>query len=109
MLKDVNWFLDLKFKWDRVRTLDYELYAVSSSAYAGRDWHSNVNKCTRKENLQSQTKTTKEAFEFGGGEVVNSSRPFTYAIMLNGHLARESVFRSSVRAVSRIEVPRPET
>ena len=32
-LKDVNRYLDLKLKWDRVRTLDYELYAVSSSAH----------------------------------------------------------------------------
>ena len=32
-LKDVNRYLDLKLKWDRVRTLDYELYAVNSSAH----------------------------------------------------------------------------
>ena len=31
-LKDFNRFWDLKLKWDRVRTLSYELYAVNSSA-----------------------------------------------------------------------------
>ena len=40
---------------------------------AGRDWHSKMIKWTQKNGLQPQTKTIKEAFEFCGGEVVNSS------------------------------------
>ena len=185
-LKDVNRYLDLKLKWDRVRTLDYELYAVNSSAHpeewvpwqesdcvkdnrgytdrrcpheslkrasnqhgaywkcvdcdkqlcfiangrdrrpiwfagvvqipvnyqqktdkstepmiimdsgcrrsvAGRDWHTKMIKWTQKNGLQPQTKTIKEAFEFGGGEVVNSSRSLIYPIMLNGHLVELDV------------------
>ena len=41
---------------------------------AGRDWHSEMIRWTQKYGLQPQTKSIKEAFEFGGGEVVNSSR-----------------------------------
>ena len=32
-LKNANRFLDLQLKWDRFRALDYELYAMNSSAH----------------------------------------------------------------------------
>ena len=32
-LKDVNRYMDLKTKWDRVKTLDWELYGVNSSPH----------------------------------------------------------------------------
>ena len=181
----MNRYLDLKLKWDRVRSLDYELYAVNSSAHpeewvpwqksgcvknnrtyrdrkcrheslkrstnqhgsywkctcdkqlcyiafgrdrppiwfagvvqipvnyqqnadksaetmitmdsgrrrsvAGRDWHSNMIRWTQSYGPQPQTKSTKESFEFGGGEVVHSTRSPIYPIMLNGHLVELDV------------------
>ena len=189
-LMDVNRYLDLKVKWDRVRTLDWELYAVNSSAHpeewvpwlesdcakdnrnptdqrcphemikrsanqhgyfwkcthcskqlcyiphqtahgsprrpiwfagvvqipvnyqknsgkamdisiimdsgcrrsvAGTEWHIQMIRWCRKYGLQPQTKSIKEAFEFGGGEVVHSNRALIYPILLNGHLVELDV------------------
>ena len=60
------------------RAHDHHGLWMSRRSVAGRDGHSKLIRWTQKYWLQPQTKSTKESFEFGGGEVVHSTRSLIY-------------------------------